>query len=210
MLTLYYTPGTVAVIVAIAMQEAGLAYDPVKVDFASAEQTKPEYLRINPKGRVPALVTDQGILTETGALLDYVAALAPQANLVPKDAFAAARMRETMCYLASTMHISHAHKMRGARWADTQSAHDDMAAKVTENMTTSAKLVETTILQGPFVLGDTLSLADPYLFVLCSLLPGDGVDLAAFPKISAFLDMMRGRESVQAVTQQGMLKGPKP
>ncbi|MGJ8556648.1 MAG: glutathione S-transferase N-terminal domain-containing protein, partial [Sulfitobacter geojensis] len=78
MLKLYYFPGTISVAVAVTLQEAGLEYDPVKVDFAAAEQTKPDFLALNPKGRVPALVTDKGtILTETGALLDYIADLKP-------------------------------------------------------------------------------------------------------------------------------------
>ncbi|WP_286779877.1 glutathione S-transferase family protein, partial [Sulfitobacter sp. UBA4523] len=103
MLTLYFTPGTISVAVAIAIEEAALPYQPVRVDFATAEQTKPEYLAINPKGRVPALrLEDNTILTETGALLDYVAAIAPKAGLVPTDPTAAAQMRSAMYYLAST------------------------------------------------------------------------------------------------------------
>ena len=115
---LYYAPNTISVAVAITLEEAGLEYQPVRVDFASAEQTRPGYRQINPKGRVPALVVDGGILTETGALLEYIASRAPEAGLVPDDPLLAARMREVMYYLASTMHVNHAHRMRGARWAD--------------------------------------------------------------------------------------------
>ena len=60
MLKLHYAPGTISVAVAIALEEAGLAYEPVKVDFASAEQTAAPYLALNPKGRVPTLVTEAG------------------------------------------------------------------------------------------------------------------------------------------------------
>ena len=63
---LYYAPGTIAVASAITLFEAGLPFDPVRLDFTSAEQTGPDYARINPKARVPALVTDNGILTENG------------------------------------------------------------------------------------------------------------------------------------------------
>ena len=107
MLKLHYAPGTISVAVAIALEEAGLAYEPVKVDFASAEQTAAPYLALNPKGRVPALIGDDGtVMTETGALLDYIAALAPQAGLLPADAQSAAHMRGVMYYLASTMHVA--------------------------------------------------------------------------------------------------------
>ena len=205
MLQLYYAPGTISVAAAIALHEAQVPFDPVRVDFKAAEQTKPPYHAVNPKGRVPALVTGHGILTETGAILDYVAAMAPMAGLIPADPFRAARVREVMYYLASTMHVNHAHKMRGSRWADQQSSWDDMAAKVPQTMTDSATYIETCSLGGPYVLGEDFSLADIYLFVVASWLAGDGVDMAAFPKLTGFLATMRSRPSVAAVVAQGMI-----
>lgn len=202
---LYYAPNTISVAVAITLEEAGLEYQPVRIDFASAEQTKPGYRQINPKGRVPALVVDGGILTETGALLEYIAAKAPEAGLVPDDPLLAARMREVMYYLASTMHVNHAHRMRGARWADKKSSWKDMAAKVPQTMTASCRYIEASGLRGPFVLGERFSLADPYLYVVCSWLEGDKVDVSGFDKISAFREAMEARASVQAVKAAGML-----
>jgi len=70
---LYYARGTIAIAVAIALHEAGLEFEPVRLDFKAGEQTRPDYHAINPKGRVPALVTDSGILTETAAILDHIA-----------------------------------------------------------------------------------------------------------------------------------------
>lgn len=205
MLTLHYMPGTISIAAAITLFEAELPFDPVKVDFGTAEQTKPAYRSINPKGRVPALVTDQGILTETGALLEYIAARAPEAGLVPQNALDAARMREVMYYLASTMHVNHAHRMRGNRWANRQDSFDDMAAKVPENMAESAAYIEAHGLVGPYVLGEAFSLADPYLFVVCDWLAGDGVDTGGYRKITAFMDAMNARPSVQKARAKGMI-----
>ncbi|MEP3333099.1 glutathione S-transferase family protein [Sedimentitalea sp.] len=205
MLTLYYMPGTISIATAIALSEAELPFEAVKVDFKTAEQTKPAYHQINSKGRVPALVTDQGTLTETGALLEFVAASAPKAGLVPQDAMQAARMREVMYYLASTMHVNHAHRMRGSRWATRQESFDDMTAKVPQTMAESAAYIEAHGLAGPYVLGDTFSIADPYLFVICGWLEGDGVDVADYPKITTFMDAMNARASVQTVSAKGMI-----
>jgi len=202
---LYYAPRTISVAVAIALEESGLEYEAIRLDFAAGEQTKPAYQQINPKGRVPALAVDGGILTETGALLEYVAAQAPEAGLVPDEPVMAGRMREVMYYLATTMHVNHAHKLRGHRWADKKSSWDDMTAKVAETMTASCDYIVSNGLRGPFVLGDRFSLADAYLYILCSWLEGDGVDVAAFPKIVAFRDAMEARASVQAVRAAGML-----
>jgi len=202
---LYYAPSTIAPTVAIALHEAGLAFEPVRLDIAQGDQTGPDYLAINPKGRVPALVTDAGTVTETGAILEHIADLAPQARLRPAGALQAARMREAMFYIASTMHVNHAHKLRGHRWADAESARADMTAKVPETMTASARHVEEHILAGPYTLGETFSLADPYLFVACNWLPGDGVEMAEFPKISAFLETMRARPSVARAIADKMI-----
>ena len=202
---LYYAPGTISIAVAIALHEAGLPFEPHRVDFRNAEQTKPEYLAINPKGRVPALETDGCVLTETGALLEFIAARAPDAHLVPDDPADAAHMRGVMYYLASTMHVNHAHGLRGTRWADQPESHADMAQKVPQTMAASAAYIQAHCLDGPFVMGEQFTLADPYVFVVCNWLEGDKVDLADFPAIKAFLDRMRSRTSVQAVIDQGML-----
>ena len=152
---------------------------------------------------MPALDVDGTILTETGAILDYIATLAPA--LMPSDPIAAAKARSVMYYLASTMHVNHAHMRRGHRWADTEASFADMAAKVPQTMADSAGFVEAECLPGPFVLGDTLCIADAYLFVVCNWLTGDGVDLHPFPKLRAFLAAMEARPSVQTVRANGML-----
>ena len=202
---LYYAKGTIASATAITLHEAGIAFEPVRVDFMSAEQRQPDYTAINPKGRVPALVTDQGILTETGAIQEHIADIAPEAGLRPTDAFQTAKMREVMFFIASTMHVNHAHGPRGNRWADSDAAIADMKAKVPATMTDSARHVEDHVLKGPYVLGETLSLADPYLFIACGWLEGDGVRLADFPKIATFIAAMRARESVARVIAEGMV-----
>lgn len=202
---LYFAPNTIAVAVAVTLEEAGQSYDLVLVDFANGAQSGPAYLGVNSKGRVPALVVGDTVLTETGALLDFIAALNPKANLVPSDPMDAAKMRSVMYYLASTAHINHAHKMRGHRWADTEASFADMKAKVPETMTATAQYLETECLTGPFVLGAHISIADFYLYTVSRWLEGDGVKMADFPRLTAFLSMMERRDSVQAVRAAGVI-----
>ncbi|KIC33078.1 glutathione S-transferase family protein [Leisingera sp. ANG-S5] len=202
---LYYAPNTISVAVAIALEEAGIDYEAVKIDFAAKEQTGAAYAQINPKGRVPALAVEGGILTETGALLEYIADMAPEAVLRPQDPVLLARMREVMFYLASTMHVNHAHRLRGARWAKERTSWKDMQKMVPQTMTASCEYLSQFGLRGPFVLGDEVSLADCYLYVVCTWLEGDGVSVADFPKIQNFMTAMEQRESVRAVYAKGML-----
>ena len=195
--TFYTGPGTCALATHIALHEAGADFTLVKLDFANQQQRSSEYLRINPKGRVPALVTGQGVLTETPALLVYVAQQFPDRNLAPlDDAFAFARLQEFNSYLASTMHVAHAHKRRGARWADDPAAIEAMQKKVPQTMRASAEHIEHG-LTGPWVLGEHYSVADPYLFTIASWLEADGVDTATLPRLLAHRARMKARPAVQ-------------
>lgn len=197
-LTLYFTPGTCAQAVRIALEEAQTPYTLVRVDFASQQQRSPEYLAVNPKGRVPALVTEHGTLTETPALLAYVAHRFADARLAPADPFGFARMQEFHSYLASTVHIAHAHRPRASRWADEPEAQAAMQRKVPANMTECFTLIERHYLgDGPWVLGEQYSVADGYLFTVAGWLKSDGVDIAQFPKVHAHSQRMAQRPAVQ-------------
>lgn len=197
-LTLYYAPGTCAQAVRIALHEANAPHEAVHLDFAAGEQRSPAYLAINPKGRVPALVTEQGVLSETPALLMYVAQRFPEARLAPTDAFALARMQEFHSYLASTVHVAHAHRPRASRWADEAEAQAAMQRKVPANMTECFGVIEQHYLgQGPWVLGEQYSVADGYLFTVAGWLKGDGVDMAQFPQVHAHFQRVAARPAVQ-------------
>ncbi|ASQ04722.1 glutathione S-transferase family protein [Sinorhizobium meliloti WSM1022] len=200
MLKLFYTPGTCSLASHIALEEAGAGYEVHRVDFSKAEQTKPDYLTINPKGRVPALVTDRGILTETPAILAYIAQSFPKARLAPlDDPFEFARLQSFLSYLCSTVHVAHAHARRAARWADDAAAQEAMKAKVPQNMADCFALIERTMFVGPFVRGDAYSVADPYLFTIAGWLESDGVDPARFPRILDHRNRMAERPAVAKV-----------
>lgn len=81
-LKLYYAPNTCSLASHIVLEEVGAAYEAVRIDFAIEEQRKPPYLATNPQGRVPALATNRGILTETPAILAFLAQSFPDSGLV--------------------------------------------------------------------------------------------------------------------------------
>ncbi len=200
MLTFYYAPNTCALASHIALEQAGADYRAVRVSFAKQEQRSPEYLRINPKGRVPALVTERGILTETPAILQYVAQTHPKAALAPlDDAFEIARMNAFNSYLCSTVHVAHAHRGRAYRWADDAAAQEAMKQKVPQNVGDCFALIEREYVVGPWVLGERYSVSDLYLFTIASWLEGDGVDPARFPKVAAHRERMRADPVVSRV-----------
>ncbi len=198
MLKLYYAAGTCALASHIALEEAGAGFETVRIDFRTNDQRKPEFLAINPKGRVPALVTDRGILTETPALLVYIAQTFPEAGLAPLDnAYELARVQAFNSYLCSTVHVAHAHRMRGYRWADDPVALKDMQRKAPQTVAECFDLIERKMFDGPWVMGKAYTICDPYLFTLAQFLEGDGVDPARFPKVFEFRNRMAARPAVK-------------
>jgi glutathione S-transferase len=200
MLTLYYAPGTCALASHLALEYAGAPYQAVRLNFKEQQQRSAEYLKINPKGRVPALVTDRGVLTETPALLQYIAQSFPQAQLAPlDDVFLLGKMNEFNSYLCSTVHVNHAHGARASRWTDDAAAIETMKQKVPQTMTEAFTLIDTQILQGPWVLGERFSTSDLYLYTLTRWLQGDKVDVARFPKVAEHMQRMDAQPQVQKV-----------
>ncbi len=215
MLTLFHAPGACSLASCITLEETGAEFEVTNVSFADGEQHKADYLRLNPKGRVPALVVEEkaadtgsgngtnlknnsGILTETPAILYYLAQRFPDAKLAPLgNDFALAQMQSFNSFLCSTVHVAHAHRLRGARWANQQSSWDDMRAKVPENMSALFTLIEETYLGQPWVLGEQYSVSDAYLYTIARWLEGDGVDITAFPRVNAHFKRMEDRPAVQ-------------
>ncbi|MCC3305392.1 glutathione S-transferase family protein [Sneathiella sp. HT1-7] len=209
MLKLYYNPGTIALAPHIALEESGTDYEAKKLNAAIMEHTKPEYLAINPKGRVPALVTDRGILTETPAILLYTAQVCgASAFPPPEDPYDLAQLQSFNNYLCSTVHVNHAHRKRGRRWVDEQNtaAIEAIASKVKSNMEECFHLIEDEMFEGPWVMGENYSIADIYLFTITQWMEGDGVDPADFPKLLAHRKAMLARPAVARVIAEHAAK----
>jgi len=184
MLTFYYAARTCALASHIALEESGAAYATARIDFATEQQRRPAYLAINPKGRVPALATERGILTETPAILAYIAQSFPAAKLAPiDDPFAFAEAQSFNAYICATVHVAHAHGKRGYRWADDEASFADMKRAVPRSLGACFGLIENGMLKGPWVLGDAYSICDAYLFTVAQWMEADGLDPALYPRV---------------------------
>ena len=200
MLKLFYAAHTCSLATHIVLEDVGADYSTVRIDFARTQQQSPEYLKVNPKARVPALVTDRGVLTETPAMLVFVAQRFPAANLaLIDDAFAFAEVQAFNSYLCSTLHIAHAHRMRGYRWvdADDAAAIAAMQRKVPQSVTACFDLIEHDMLEGPWVMGEHYTICDPYLFTLAQWLEADGVDPGRIPSVIDHRCRMSQRAAVR-------------
>ena len=200
MLTLFVGGiGSCALASHIALEEAGAEYKVTRLNFAAKEQFGADYLKVNPKSRVPALVTEQGTITETPAVLLYIAQTHAAAKLTPTDSFGLARMQDFNSFLCSTVHPQHAHGFRGYRWSDDPAVIEGMKVKVSQNMHDSFALIEKNYFKGPWLLGDQFTTADIYLYTLATWLEGDKVDVGAFPKVKRHREIVAARPAVQKV-----------
>ena len=198
MLKLFYAAHTCSLASHIALVEAGAEYTTVRLDFRTNDQRKPEYTAINPKARVPSLVTDDGVLTETPAILAFIAQSFPKARLALLDnPYEFARVQAFNSYLCSTVHVAHAHRMRGYRWADDPAAIKEMQQKAPAAVGECFDLIEREMFKGPWVMGEAYTVCDPYLFTLAQWLEADGVDPARFPKIRDHRVRMSERPAVK-------------
>ena len=209
MMKLYYAVHTCALASHIALEDAGAEYSTVRINFAAEEQRKPEYLAINPKARVPSLVTERGILTETPAMLAFVAQSFPKARLAPlDDPFAFAEVQAFNSYLCATLHVAHAHRMRGYRWADDPAAIEAMKRKVPDSVAACYELIESKMLRGPWVMGDAYTICDPYLFTVAQWMEGDSIDPSRFPKVRDHRQRMSERAAVRKVVAEEFAEEP--
>jgi glutathione S-transferase len=200
MLKLYYAAHTCSLATHIVLEDVGADYSTVRVEFAKEQQKSPEFLKVNPKARVPALVTDKGILTETPAMLAYVAQSFPASRLALMDEpFAFAQVQAFNSYLCSHLHVAHAHRMRGYRWvdADDKASIAAMQRKVPESVGAAFEQIERDMLQGPWVMGEHYTICDPYLFTLAQWLEADGVEPARIPRVIDHRRRMAERPGVK-------------
>lgn len=205
---LYYSPGSCALAVHIALEEAGARYDAQRVDFDRQEQRSAQYLRLNPLGRVPVLETPRGLLTEVPAILAYIAAAFPEAALAPADAFDLARMHSFNAFLSSSVHVTYAHHSRPYRWSDDETCRADMASKAIATYAEQFGMIESHRLEGPWVMGEQFTVADPYLYVMARWLAELQGGLGRFPGVAAHHARMDARPAVlRALQQHGLAPG---
>lgn len=212
-LTLYYSPGACSLVPHIALEETGAAYDAVLTKLSDGAQRTPEFLALNPKGRVPVLTDGDFVVTENPAILRYIARKCPDAGLWPEDPRDEARCVEWLSWCASTIHIAYAHIRRPERYATTQTAQADVIAKGKESARDVWGQVEARLAasRSTWAAGESFSVADPYVFLFWTWGRGSalGFDMPGlFPVWTAYAHRMAERPSVVAALAREGISRP--
>lgn len=208
MLTLYgHGSRTAANILKIraALAEAGAEYQYVIIDLSKGEQQKPEYLAINPHGKVPVLVDDDFALPESDAILWYVAEKFPQAGMMPSDPKSRARVLQ-WCDFASTCLYVHSYEIYlHTSWAEPQQRSTFVAERARTALDRGLAVLEKRLAGSSHVAGDSFTIADyANAAVLHMLITRGQIDVSAWPKVWDFY----GRISARPAWKKALLDTP--
>jgi len=196
MLTLFYAPGACSMAAHIVLEESGEKYEARRMDLSKGEQRDPEYMKIHPLGRVPALKLDDGSpLAENTAILPY---LGKRFGLWPTDPLAEARALSVIGFFASSVHPAHAHIGRPERYTEDKSAFPGLQAMGKKTFHGYLEQIDA-MLAGREWLSDKYSVLDPYARVFYVWGIRRGLPVAELAHYSAFRDRMTKRPAVQRV-----------
>jgi glutathione S-transferase len=203
MLTLYYAPGACSLAAHIVLEESGEKYEARRVDFSKAEQRSEAYLKINPQGRVPALVLDSGEpIAENTAILPY---LGKRFGLWPKDPVAEARSLSLIGFFAASVHPAHAHISRPERYASDKSYFPDIQAQGRKTFHGYLQQLDQR-LAGRDWFSDAYSVLDPYAFTFYTWGVRRELPMADLRNYTAFKDRMMQRPAVRRVVEDEKVK----
>ncbi len=196
MLTLFYAPGACSMASHIVLEESGDKYEPKRMDLAKGEQKTPEYLKIHPLGRVPALKLDDGSpLTENTAILPF---LGKRFGLWPADPVKEAHAMSVVGFFASSVHPAHGHIGRPERYTEDKSAHPGIQAMGKKTFHDYLKQIDR-MYAGREWLSDKYSVLDPYALVFYAWGLKRELPVSELKNYSAAKDRMLKRPAVQRV-----------
>ena len=205
MLKLYYSPGACSLVPHIALEEAGAEFQALRIPIAEGGHLTPEYLAINPHARIPSLGTNDGVITENIAVLNFIADKFGAAGSVPRgDASAAARCNELLCWFSSSVHIAFAQVWRGGRFTDDQGLWPALEAGGRKVLHRQFDEIEALCVDEWLVPGG-YSAADGYALTFLRWAKRIGFDIARYPQWIALAGRVLERPAAKrALEREGL------
>ena len=201
MLTLYFCPGACSTASHIAIEEAGAPYVEKPIMLPKGEQKTADYLKINPRGKVPALSVDGEILTENTAILSYIAKQFPAKNLMPTDALAQARCISTMAWFSNIVHPSYTHYMRPERFTPDAAAQAGVKDTGKKTFWTHVQEIDSLLAGRDWIMGKEFSVADGYALVFYGWGLRAELPMKDLANYTAFKERMLKRPAVRKVLE---------
>ena len=201
MLTLYFCPGACSTASHMGLEESGTPYTEHPIMLPKGEQKTEAYLKINPRGKVPALSVDGKILTENTAILTYIGKQFPGKNLLPQDPLEEARCISTMAWLSNIVHPSYTHYMRPERFAADAAAQPSIKETGKKTFWANLQEIDSLLAGKDWIMGKEFSVADCYALVFYGWGLRAELPVKELANYTAFKDRMLKRPAVKKVLE---------
>lgn len=196
---LYYAPGACSFASHIAIEEVGVPYETVRLDLAAGDQRKPEYLKLNPRGRVPTCVVDGHVMTENVGIISYFAGGYPKAGIWPKDTWHQGVAISTMAWLSNTVHATYGHLVRPARYADDAPSQESIKAKARTMYEDYLREIDGLLAGRKWAIGNHYTAVDGYLLVFYRWGNRQKMPVREMKNYTAVMDKVLARPAVKRV-----------
>ena len=199
-LKLFVAPNTCARVATIGLEEIGVAFETSLIRTAGNQQNSPEFLKINPKGKVPTLLIDDAPLTENVAILSWLAAEFPEAKLLPETSNRLDALKQTadLAFFAGTVHPTVTRiAMPMKMIPDAAQSFEIVRPKGVEDMNKIMKMIDARLENGPWWYGADWSILDAYLYWVWERIAGVGFNGDPFPNIQRHFALNNERPAVQ-------------
>jgi glutathione S-transferase len=197
MMTLYFSPGACSLASHIGLEESGTPYEIKPILLAKGQQRTEEYLKINPRGKVPALSVDGRILVENTAILTYLSRRFPEKKLMPADPAEEARCIATMCWFSSVVHPSYQRTSRPERFAESESAHAAVKENGRKSFWANCQEIDSMFQDHDWIMGRDFTVVDGYALVFYGWGLRGGFPMKELNAYSAWQERMMQRPSVR-------------
>ena len=196
---LYYAPGACSLASHCALEEVGIPYETQKLNTAEGDQRKPEYLKINPRGRVPTLVVDEHVLTENVGILTYLGGGYPDAGLWPRKTWDQAKLVSTMAWLSNTVHTTFAQMFRTERYIDGDAEREALKAKARASYQGYLEEIDRLLEGHKWAIANQFTVADPYLLVFYRWGNRSKMPVTSLKNYTALVKRVMARPAIQKV-----------
>jgi len=201
MYKLYWSQMSGAIAPQALFEEIGAEYEKIVIDMDKMEHRTPEFLAVNPMAQIPALVLPDGtLMTESAAMVLHILDRHPEAKLAPPAGSAeSARFLRWLVFMASTLYVTDMRLYHADQFTTDPAGLDGVLASARSDMDRSFAILDEALNPGPYLLGETFSAADIYLWMLAAWHPEPAKMLAENPRVKQLVELVQARPAIARV-----------
>lgn len=197
MMTLYFSPGACSLASHIGLEETGAPYELKPILLAKKQQRTESYLKINPRGKVPALAIDGKVLVENTAILTYLARRFPEKKLLPADPAEEARCIATMCWFSGVVHPSYQRSLHPERFTEGEAALAGVKENGKKLFWANLQEIDSMIQANDWIMGKEFTVVDGYALVFYGWAARSGMPVTELKAYTAWRERMMQRPTVR-------------